>query len=85
MSKPTHCISRKLPSPQLKNCIIREVLVKGNSVSLRLSASNDNLIKETVEESHFALALKSAVFDQIGRFWLREIPYLRGYQLVLIA
>jgi hypothetical protein len=51
---------------------IREVLVKGNSVSLRLSASIDNLIKGKVEESHFALELKSAVFGQIRKM---DFPY----------
>ena len=40
---------------------IREVLVKGNSVSLRLSAITDNLIKGKVEKSHFAVGLKSAI------------------------
>ena len=50
----------------------REVLVKGNSVSLRLSASTDNLIKGKVEESHFALDPKSAVFGQIRKM---DFPY----------
>ena len=57
----------------------REVLVKGNSVLLRLSASTDNLIKGKVEESHFALELKSAIFGQIREmdfpsFHVAEIP-----------
>ena len=34
-------------------------------MSLRLSASIDNLAKGKVEESHFALELKRAVFGQI--------------------
>ena len=45
---------------------------KGNSVSLRLSASTDSLIKGKVEESHFALELKSAVFGQIRKM---DFPY----------
>ena len=42
-------------------------MVKGDSVSLRLSTSPNNLIKGKVEESHFALELKSAVFGQIRK------------------
>ena len=59
--------------------IISEVLVKGNSVSLRLSASTDNLIKGKVEESHFALELKVLFLGKKGKwifltFPLAEIP-----------
>ena len=46
--------------------------MNGNSVSWRFSASTDNLIKGKVEESHFALELKSAVFGQIRKM---DFPY----------
>jgi hypothetical protein len=52
---------------RLQETAIREVLVKGNSDSLRLLASTDNLMKGKVKESHFALELKSAVFRQIRK------------------
>ena len=56
---------------------IREVLVKGNSVSLRLSASTDDLIKGKVEESHFAVEMKSAVFGQIRKMDFPSFPLSR--------
>ena len=54
-------------------------MVKGNSNLLSLSASIDNLIKGKVEESHFALELKSAVLGLIRKmdfpyFSLAEVP-----------
>jgi hypothetical protein len=50
----------------------REVLIMENSLSLRLSASRSNLIKQKVEESHFALELKSDVFGQLRKM---DFPY----------
>ena len=44
---------------------IREVLVKGNPLTERVSASTNDLIKGKVEESHFSHDRKSAIFGQI--------------------
>ena len=46
-------------------------------MSLRLSASTDNLIKGKVEESHFALELKSDVFGQIREMHFRSLTLCR--------
>ena len=38
--------------------------VTGNSASLRVSASTENLTKGKVEESHFSLQLNNSIFEQ---------------------
>ena len=55
----------------------REVLVVGNSVSLRLSARTDNLITGNATESHFALDLKTAIFGPLRE---RDVSYFSHSQ-----